>query len=487
MRAGLRSSDRIEGRAARLGTVVLVVVALLFVIVTLPVVLRGAPLSDDFVNCLQPQRSGLGSTLADSFERLGALRRAHLVEIVITTEVCQHLPFGVAIAVPLLLTLGIALVLRGLLQDLGMPGAWPSLGGAMWLLQPLGTEAALWPAALHVPLGLILGLAALRLHRKGQHVRGALAVAAACLSIEQVLLALPLAVWLTSPPQHRRRALGTTIAVVATLLLAFLVWPGGDPRLRLTLGERVAGAVGDPAFLMKFPAVGLGLHSIPLAARWAFPPSVLLFALGALLGGWLGPKLFSTPHTADRNDRARAGRTLLAGVGLIAVVNVPVILNLPHQGSPRLFAPTWLVLSGLVAMIGPLLVRRRLGVWGGVAGVLAAGALLSLSLSVWVRLESAGFTASASRRIAAEVPDNTVVAVCQIRRTVVEPAPRGAFAVHEFVYDWAAREALDYYTGRRVSFSLAGEPWGERSCPDPEDVDRVFSFPGLLSGWKSDE
>ena len=486
MRRELSSPNRAEeARSTRLGTVALIVVALVFVTIALPVVLRGAPLADDFVNCLQPQRVGLASTLADSFERLGVLRRAHLLEIIITTEVCQHLPFGVAIAIPLLLTLGIAMVLRGLLRDLGVPEPWPSLGGALWLLQPLGTEAGLWPAAMHVPLGLVLALAALRFHRRGRHLWGALAVLGAGLSVEQVLLALPLAVWLTSPPEHRRRAFGITIAVVATLLIASVVWPGGDPRLRLTLGERVAGAVDDPAFLVKFPAVGLGLHSIPLAVRWVFPPSVMILALGALLGSWLGPMLLSTPETWE-SDRTRAWRTLLAGVGLIALINIPVILNVPHQGSPRLFAPTWLVLSGMVATIGPLLVRRRRRWLGAVAGVFAAGALLSLSLSVWVRLESASFTVYASRRIADEVADDAVVAVCEVRRTVVEPAPRGAFAVHEFVYDWAARDALDYYTGRRASFELAGDPWQDRSCPDPDDVDRVFSFSDLLSGWEND-
>ena len=173
-------------------------------------------------------------------------------------------------------------------------------------------------------------------------------------------------------------------------------------------------------------------------------------------------------------------------LGLIALINIPVVLNVPHQGSPRLFAPTWLVLSGMIAMIGPLLVRRSYRSWGAVVGVFAAGALLSLSLSVWVRLESASFTAYASRRIAEEVADDAVVAVCGVRRTVVEPAPRGAFALHEFVYDWAARDALDYYTGRRASFKLAGDLWDDRSCPDPEDVDRVFSFSDLVSGWEND-
>ena len=90
-----RSAD--ESGSSRLGRRVLVAVALLFIALCLPVILRGAPLADDFYNCLEPQRMGLGSTLAESFERLGVLRRAHLLEIVISTEVCQHLPFGFAI------------------------------------------------------------------------------------------------------------------------------------------------------------------------------------------------------------------------------------------------------------------------------------------------------------------------------------------------------------------------------------------------------
>jgi hypothetical protein len=66
-----------------------------------------------------------------------------------------------------------------------------------------------------------------------------------------------------------------------------------------------------------------------------------------------------------------------------------------------------------------------------------------------------------------------------VRRTVVEPAPRGAFAVHEFVYDWAAADALTYYSGRQVEFRLAGELWAQ-PCPDPRDVDIVVPFDELL-------
>ncbi len=119
------------------------------------------------------------------------------------------------------------------------------------------------------------------------------------------------------------------------------------------------------------------------------------------------------------------------------------------------------------------------------AGVFAAAAILSLSLSVWVRVESAGFTESASRQIAAVISDDARVGLCGVTRTVVDPAPRGAFAVHEFIYYWAAPEALSYYTGERATFSLAGELWAD-PCPSVGEVDHVFSFPELVETWRAD-
>jgi hypothetical protein len=62
---------------------------------------------------------------------------------------------------------------------------------------------------------------------------------------------------------------------------------------------------------------------------------------------------------------------------------------------------------------------------------------------------------------------------------VVEPAPRGAFAVHEFIYDWAAADALAFYTGRHVQFRLAGTLWAQ-PCPAPGEVDLVVPFDELL-------
>jgi hypothetical protein len=460
-----------------LGRGIFGVLAGLFGAMSLAVVLRGAPLADDFHNCLEPHRVGLLSFLADSAQRLGAIRPARFLEIFITNGICQYLPFGFAIAVPLILTLVVAWLLRGLLRDLGTPSPWPEVAAAVWLVQPLGTESALWPAALHVPLGLSFALAAVRLHRSGRHGWGVAAVVGACLSVEQAVLALPLAVWLASPPSHRRRALVATLVPVILVLVSFVVWAGDDARLQASVGERLAGLLEDPAFYMQFPAVGLGVHSIPLAVLWSFPIGVAVLGIGAFLGGRLGPHLFRATGATDR----RAVRSVLvAGVALIALVNIPVVVAVPRGGSPRLFTPTWLVLSAIVGLIGPRLVVRRRALVGAISGTLVAGALLSIGLSIHVRLRSADFGEASVRRLAAQVPEGGVVAVCRVRRTVVEPAPRGAFALHEYMSRWSAQGAMEYYTGRRARFIVVGPYWS-RPCPQPDAVDLLVSFPRLLA------
>ncbi len=473
--------------------VVLWTVVALFLAVVAPVVVRGAPLADDFTNCVSTARMGFASALAGSIERLGASRKAHLLEIVVTGGVCGHAPFGLAIAVPLLFTIAIAFLLRSLLVDVGLPRAWANVGGALWLLAPLGTESALWPAALHVPLGIALAVMAVRLHRHDRPILAALAVAGAGLSVEQVLLALPVAVWMLTPPQRRRRATTETVAVIAVLAGAFLLWPGNDPRLHVTVGQRIAEVVHDPLFPLQFAGVGLGLQSIPLAVEWAFPVSVVALAASAYAGWRLAPYLARLDAGGARSGEGsgtdvpatgwRPRRVALAGVLLMAL-NVPVLVNVPHEGSPRLFAPSWLVVSACVAIAGASVRRERLRTWGAVGGVFLVGAALSLALTVWVRVESADFTADAAERVAAGLPSGSTVAVCGVTRTVVAPAPRGAFQLHEFDYDWAARDAVEFYTGDRMSFVIAGS--GDRACPAPGSVDRVVSFERLVSGWRSD-
>jgi hypothetical protein len=454
--------------------------AVLLGLVCLPVVLEGAPFADDFNNCLAPQQQGLGGFLAESWDRLGLIRSARFVEILITTGVCRTLPFGVAVALSFALYVGVGLALRGLLHDLGTPDLWTELGGALWLLQPLGTEIALWPAGLHVPMGLLLTLLALRAWRRGRWILGAVAALAACLSVEQVILALPLAALLVTPTEDRRSALLTTGVIVGLIAVAFAAFPGNDPRLQAGVAERLRGVFTDPGFYLAYPAVGLGLHSVPLALRWALPWTAVVVGVGAVAGyRMLGPRI--------RSETARAsrwGRDLALFAGLLILLNVPVVLNVPRQGSPRVFAPTWLALAAGAAIFGARIRVRSGRALGAVAGAIAVGLLLSIALSVSVRADSGDFVRWASGRIAESTNDGDVVGLCGVRRTVVTTAPRGAFAVHDFIYDWAAQDAVRYYTDHTLTFRLGGELVGS-SCPSPAEVDARLEFDRLVRAWSS--
>ena len=464
--------------ATRVGRAFLCFAILAFVAIAAPVVWRGAPLADDFNNCVAPIELGLDGFMTTSWRQLGAIRPARFLEILLGAAVCGSTPFGIAILVPLLLTLAVAWQARGLLRDLGIPGPWANVGGALWLLQPLGTEAGLWPAALHVPLGLVLALGAIRLYKRGRHGWAAVANLAAALSVEQVILPLPLAAWMAASAGERRRATITSLVVGAAAVAGFFLAPGANPRLHTSLLQRLAGLVADPAFYVGFPAVGLGLHSIPLAVWWARPWSVAVLALGAAAGWQAGPHLASAARSIAHRERI-CGAILV--VALIALTNLIVAVAVPHQGSPRVFAPTWLILAMAAAAAAGSATWHRPRLIGTAGGLFAAGAVLSLAFSVSVRLRSADFTERAAAVVAARVPERGRVAVCQVRRTVVEPAPRGAFAVHEFIYDWAAERSLLYYTGRHATILLSGELW-DTPCPVVPDVDVVIGFDELLAG-----
>jgi hypothetical protein len=464
--------------AERLGRIILVVAAVAFVAIAIPLVWRGAPLADDFNNCIAPTELGLNGFVAASWRQLGAIRPARMLEILLTASVCGSIPFGVAILVSLLLTLAVALLVCGILRDLGIPRPWSDVGGALWLLQPLGTEAGLWPAALHVPLGLVLALAAVRLYHRGRLGWAAVANLGAAMSVEQVILPLPVVAWLVAPPDKRGRAALASSAVAALLVVGVLLWPGANPRLHLGLLQRIAGLTADPFFYVGFPAVGLGLHSIPLAIWWALPWSVIVLAAGAVVGWWIGPYLTTASRPVGRRELFTG---FVAVIAIIVLTNIVVIFSVPQQGSPRVFTPTWLVLAVAVGAGGASVRWRSPRLLGTIGGLFAAGAVLSLMLSVSVRIRTADFTARAARVVAARIPDGGSVAICHVRRTVVEPAPRGAFAVHEFIYEWAAERALQYYTGRHATIYLSGELW-DRPCPPVRGVDAVIDFDELLAG-----
>jgi hypothetical protein len=466
-----------RARNERTGRAVFAAAVCAFVGIAVPLVIHGAPLADDFNNCVAPGELGFGGFMAASWHLLGAIRPARFLEILLTGSICRALPFGVAIIVSLLVTLAIAWQARNLLRDLGVPETWADVGGAAWLLQPLGTEAGLWPAAFHVPLGLFLAVAAVRLYHRGRLGWAAAANLAAALSVEQIILPLPLAAWLVATPVKRRRAAVVSAVIGALVIATFFLWPGTNPRLRTTGLERLAGLVADPSFYVGFPAVGLGLHSIPLAILWALPWSVAVLAGAAFLGWRIGPSLGNASRPIGKRNWMRG---VIAFAAIVVLTNVVVVLAVPQQGSPRVFAPTWLVLAIGGAWAGAFTEWPRPRLLGLCSVVFAAGALLSLALSASVRLRSADFTARATRIVAARVPERGRVAVCQVRRTVVEPAPRGAYAVHEFLYDWAAERALEYYTGRHASVYLAGDVLGQ-ACPAAKDVDAVIPFDELLA------
>ena len=190
------TADRSAARTA--GHAVFAVAAAALLAVSLPVLIAGAPLGDDFHNCLGPQRRGWLGFFGDSFERLGLIRPARFLEILLASGVCGSLPFGLAMAVGLALTFLIAVLLRWLVTLLGAAAPWPDVAAAIWLLQPLGLEAALWPAALHVPAGLTAAVGALIAVRRGRVWLGAALGLVAMLSVEQAILALPLAAWLVA-------------------------------------------------------------------------------------------------------------------------------------------------------------------------------------------------------------------------------------------------------------------------------------------------
>ena len=459
------------------GLWLLVVIGALVVAVMSPVVIRGALLADEYIICLRPVHDGgYGPYLSDIWQDTGVVRPARFIELILIAETCRSIPFGFVIAIPLLLKILAAIMLLLLLRDVGVRSPWPEIGAAIWLLEPLGTEAALWPASLHVLLGVVLSLSSLRCFRRGYVGWGAILALAASLSLEQAIFALPLAIWLVTPREHRRRALVAGLVVAGVILIAYSVLPGDNPRQALTLAQRLDAALDKRGWYVFFPAVGLGLHSGALAIAWAFPLSVFAIAGASLAGARAAPRLLLDPPEAE--DPGITLRGIVAVGAMILLVNLPLIVTEVGY-SARTFTPTWLVLAGAAAVAGSRVRWRRLHLLGAIAGCFAAVALLSLALSVSVRIRSADFDRAAARWISDRTRDGDVVAVCDVARTVVDPAPLGAFhlhALHSTSGDW-----IEYETGRVVEIRRSGERyWGAR-CPDLQGADLIVRFPALVA------
>jgi hypothetical protein len=456
--------------ARRWGWAFLLAAAGLFAAMTLPVIINGAPLLDDFTRCLEPHRPGFWS---QHFAATGAFRPMRVAEIGVINVICRTVPFSLAILIPWLLTLSVAFILRAFLRDLDVPPPWPEIGAGVCLLAPLGTESSLWPSALHIPLGLALALLALRMFKRGRVVPGLALTLVGYLSLEQLIFALPLAAWWVSAPRHRLKILAVSVSLSLAVIAIYATWPGTVGRLASPIMERTANVFRGVDSYAIMVGTGLGAHSIPTAIRWALPASLLVMAAGLVLGWVVGPRLLRSGMPVPRLTY----RSILLGLLILALVNIPVALTFPHPDSPRVFTPSWLALAAFAALIGWRVEWRSKRLIGAVAGVLIACSVLSLALSSWVRIRSSHLVEAAMSAQAAETPNGGVAAVCGVTRTVVQPAPSGDFSIHEFLN--FANEAYEYYTGKVATIRVGGTYTKDR-CPDLSGADAVFEFQDLI-------
>jgi hypothetical protein len=265
-------------------------------------------------------------------------------------------------------------------------------------------------------------------------------------------------------------------AVVLGVIAAYAVWHGNNPRQALSLSERLREVFSDPEWYVGFPIVGLGLHSGFLGLVWAFPYSLGIVAIGALAGARIFRRLLvsSAGPQIEKRVFARSAVTLVA---LLVLVNLPLITTEVGY-SPRTFTPTWLVLAGTLPIAASRVPWRRVQLLGATAGTLATFAVLSLALSVSVRVRTVAFDQAAARWIADRTNDGEVVAICDVERTVVQPAPSGSFHLHALHHP--SQEWIQYYTGRVVRVRRSGEElWGTR-CPDVRGAVIVVAFPELV-------
>ena len=96
-----------------------------------------------------------------------------------------------------------------------------------------------------------------------------------------------------------------------------------------------------------------------------------------------------------------------------------------------------------------------------------------------MRVETGAVVEQVAREVASRTTDGDVVVLCDVPRAAVSPAPRGAYAVQDFLFDWSAADAVRYYTGRRVTFRIHSAD-GAEPCR-PTDGTLTMSFAELVA------
>ena len=88
----------------RVGRALLLTTVIAVTLVALPVIVRGAPLADDYAACVDVARRGLVDHITWMFGFTGMVRPARYLEVVLIGSLCGRVHLGLVIAVPFALT-----------------------------------------------------------------------------------------------------------------------------------------------------------------------------------------------------------------------------------------------------------------------------------------------------------------------------------------------------------------------------------------------
>jgi hypothetical protein len=441
----------------------------LLLVASVPVLLGGGPHFDDFPRCVWPREAGFERYFASNTDPGGAVRAAKHLETGLLWTMCGRAPFGLAVLVPLSLTIAAGHLLAGLLGDLRVRRPWPEIAGAAWLLWPVGGEAAWWPSALHVPFGLVFALVALRLVHRRRWLLVALATVVSIMGLEPAIFALPLAAVLVAAPRDRLRAAATVGSVAVLMLAVYAAFPGDDVRTaQAPVLERVSNLTVDLGWLVRYPVKASGVPAVPLVVAWTLPVGVVVAGLGALAGHrarrWARARPEGGEEGVGGADRWRVlGVAAAALLGLAALANLPMMSTVPRVEAPRTFATTWMVLVALVAWAAG---RGAFGRWRwapAVLGAVAACSALTLAFQASTRAHTTAHEEELAVAIAERTSDGDRVALCDVPVTAVEPALRWTpYSQHSYTADYATLPALIFYAERELA-SVRGETSG---CPE---------------------
>jgi hypothetical protein len=110
---------------------------------------------------------------------------------------------------------------------------------------------------------------ALMSFHKGNVLLGAALGLGSYLSVEQAILALPLAAFMVSPQNKRMRALTSSVVLSVVVLVVYSQWGGTDFGLAASLPQRIENVFKDVEEYAIMPAIGLGVQSVtqPLGGR----------------------------------------------------------------------------------------------------------------------------------------------------------------------------------------------------------------------------